>query len=135
MATDLVRWGYTPDGDGGRDSENEEEDEWNRPPVDPRPHRRSGPVHDGRSEFGAARADRDVADASARGDVSFAKLREADAADLRQSRWDWGDLRTWTWIVGMCIGFLLVGALIYYMPYGRHNQNDGSNPTPSIRVY
>lgn len=135
MATDLVRWGNTSDGDGGRDSEHEEEDEWNRPPVAPRPHRRSGPVHDGRSEAGARRAESDVADAQARGDSTYAILRGADAAELRQSRWDWGDLRTWMWIVGMCLAFLLVNVFIYYMPQGRHNQNDGPNPTPSIRVY
>ena len=87
------------------------------------------------SKFGARRADRDAASAEAQGDQSFAKMREGDAAELRQSRWDWGDLRTWVWIVGMCLGFLLVGAFTYYMPQGRHNQNDGLNPTPNIRVY
>ncbi len=134
MATDLVRWGHAPDGNYGWDEEPEEkEDEWDRPPVVPR--RRSGPVQDGKSEFGARRAERDATEASARGQASFAKLREVDAAELRQSRWDWGDLRTWMWIVGMCVGFLLVAAFTYYMPQGRHNQNDGMNPTPNIRVY
>lgn len=136
MATDLVRWGNAPDGDGGRDNEHEEvEDEWDRPPVAARPHRHSGPVHDGRSEFGARRAERDSLVAASQGDFSFAKLREVDAAEHRQSRWDWGDLRTWMWIVAMCVAFLLVGAFTYYMPQGRHNQNDGPTPTPTIRVY
>jgi len=136
MATDLVRWGHAPDGDYGWNEEPEEkEDEWNRPPVAPRPHRFSGPINGGRGEAGARRSDRDAGDAAARGQASYAKLRETDAAEQRQSRWDWGDLRTWMWIVGMSVGFLLVGAFIYYMPQGRHNQNDGPNPTPSIRVY
>jgi len=136
MATDLVRWGHAPDGNQGwnEDSE-EEEDEWNRPPVAPRPQSNSGPIHDRKSESGALRADRDAFDARGRGDSSFAAVREGDAADLRQSRWDWGDLRTWMWIVGMSVGFLLVAAFIYYMPQGRHNQNDGPNPTPNSRFY
>ena len=136
MATDLVRWGHAPDGDQGWEDDSEEkEDEWDRPPVAPRPHRNSGPILDGRGEFGARRAERDAEDASARGDISFAKLRGTDAAEQRQKRFDWGDLRTWVWIVGMSLGFLLVAAFIYYMPQGRHNQNDGANPTPGIRVY
>ena len=130
MATDLVRWGNAPD-----DDDTGNEDEWDRPPTEPRPTSHSGPVHDGKIEAGARRADRDAAHAEARGDLSFAKMREGDAADLRQSRWDWGDGRTWAWIIGMCIGFLLVSALVYHMPYGRHNQNDGPAPTPTIRVY
>ena len=40
MPTDLVRWGNVPDDDG-----EQEEDEWDRPPTDPRP----GPVHDPRA--------------------------------------------------------------------------------------
>jgi hypothetical protein len=132
MATDLVRWGNAPDGDGGRDKE---EDEWDRPPTDPRSVWHPEPIHDGKSEYGARRADRDAFHAEARGDASFAATREGDAADLRQSRWDWGDARTWIWIAAMCVGFLLVGAFTYYMPQGRHNQNDGPTPTPTIRVY
>lgn len=132
MATDLVRWGNAPDDDGARDKD---EDEWDRPPTAPRPSSRSGPIHDGKSEFGARRADRDASHAEARGDASFAAVREADAADLRQTRWDWGDARTWIWIAAMCVGFLLVGAFVYYMPQGRHNQTDLSAPTPTIRVY
>lgn len=133
MATDLVRWGNAPDDDGARDEE--VEDEWDRPPTAPRTGSYLGPVHDSKSETGARRADRDALHARARRDHPFAALREGDAAELRQTRWDWGDLRTWVWIVGMCLGFLLVGAFTYYMPQGRHNQNDGPNPTPSIRVY
>ncbi len=132
MATDLVRWGNMPDDDGARD---EDVEEWDRPPTDPRPNPHSGPIHDNRSESGARRADQDASQAKARGDVSFAKMREGDAADLRQSRWDWGDLRTWIWIAAMCLGFLLFGAFVYFMPQGRHNQTDGPAPTPTIRVY
>ena len=132
MATDLVRWGNRPDGDGGV---GDDEDEWDRPPTDPRSVWHPGPIHDNRSETGARRADRDASRAAARGDLSFAKLREGDAADLRQSRWDWGDLRTWIWIAAMCLGFLLFGAFTYYMPQGRHNQTDLPAPTPTIRVY
>ena len=133
MANDLVRWGNAPSDNGERDEE--EEDEWDRPPTIPRLGPNLGPIHDGKSEFGARRADRDALRARAHGDSSFAVLREADAANQRQHRWDWGDLRTWMWIVGMCIAFLLVGAFTYYMPQGRHNQNDGPTPTPTIRVY
>lgn len=132
MATDLVRWGYRPDDDDERD---EDGVEWDRPPTNPRSSARSGPVYDDKSEFGARRADRDASRAEVRGDSSFAKMREGDAADLRQTRWDWGDLRTWVWITAMCLGFLLFGAFIYFMPQGRHNQSDGPAPTPTIRVY
>lgn len=140
MANDLVRWGNVPGDDGERDNAHDEEHdeegvEWDRPPVVPRLQRNPAPIYNGKSERSARRADWDAFDAASRGDYSFSKLREADAAEHRQSRWDWGDLRTWVWIVGMCIGFLLVGALTYYMPQGRHNQNDGPDPTPSIRVY
>ncbi len=132
MATDLVRWGNVPNNGNAQD---EEGDEWDRPPTDPRPNSRSGPVHDNKSEGGARRADQDASHAEARGDQSFAKTREGDAADLRQSRWDWGDLRTWTWIAAMCLGFLLVGAFVYFMPQGRHNQTDLPAPTPTARFY
>ena len=136
MATDLVRWGYKPDGNQGWEEDFEEKaDEWDRPPVAPRPSRFSGPINDARGEAGARRSDKDAADSAARGHTSYAKVRATDAAEQRQKRWDWGDLRTWMWIVGMSVGFLLVGAFIYYMPQGRHNQIDGPNPTPNIRVY
>ena len=107
------------------------ESEWNLPPTDPR----SGPIHDKLSEHGARQADRNAAQAYARGDGIFAALREADAGDLRQKRWDWGDARTWIWIVGMCAAFLLLCLFVYFLPYGRHNQNDGPAPSPTIRVY
>ena len=132
MATDLVRWGRAPDDDGDRDEDGEE---WDRPPTDPRPGPDPGPIHSSQIKAAAHRADRDASRAHARGDVSFAKLREGDAADLRQSRWDWGDARTWIWITAMCVGFLLFGAFVYYMPQGRHNQTDLPAPTPTIRVY
>lgn len=133
MATDLVRWGNAPDGDSarGHGAWEHDEEEWDLPPTDPRP----GPIHDGRSEGAARRADRQVSDARGRGDGTFAALRAEDAADLRQSRWDWGDFRTWVWIIGMCLGYLLLSACIYHMPYGRHNQFDQPAPTPTIRVY
>ncbi len=84
-----------------------------------------------------ARHDADVAEQ--RGDYEFAALRSNDASEHRQSRYDWGDTRTWLWIAAMFFGFLLLVAFVYYMPYGRHNQADGGNqgghPTPTIRVY
>ncbi len=130
MATDLVRRGNAPDDDGAP-----EEDEWDRPPTDPRLGPNPGPIHDRQTKSSARQADRDAAHAHARGDTSFAKLREGDAADLRQGRLDWGGARTWIWIIAMCLGFLLFGAFTYYMPQGRHNQTDLPAPTPTIRVY
>jgi len=47
----------------------------------------------------------------------------------------WGDARTWLVISALCLGFLAFTAFVYFLPYGRHNQNDGPLPTPSIRVY
>lgn len=125
MPTDLVRWNH----DGKKDDAGDEE--WDRPPTDPRP----GPLHDRKSSASAHEADRDAAQARRRGEGSFAAGREADAADQRQKCWDWGDLRTWVWIGGMCLGFLLFCLFVYFLPEGRHNQNDLPAPTPTIRVY
>ncbi len=122
MANDLVRLHGWP--------EEDIPDGWDRPPV--AENLRRDPV----VPEGAARgADTDAAQARTRGDGTFAVQREADAADLRQKRWDWGDARTWVWIAAMCLGFLALTALVYFLPMGRHNQNDGPAPTPPIRVY
>ena len=48
---------------------------------------------------------------------------------------DWGNLHTWLVISALCLGFLAFTAFVYFLPYGRHNQNDGPLPTPSIRIY
>jgi len=122
MANDLVRQQGWPEG--------EMPDEWDRPPLAENNGR--GPV---RQERDARDAERDASHARVRGDHTFAVQREADAGDLRQKRWDWGDLRTWVWIAAMCLGFLVLVAFVYYLPYGRHNQTDGPKPTPDIRVY
>ncbi len=74
-------------------------------------------------------ADRQAARGRAQGDATYAYIREEDAKDLRQHGWGSGDARTWGWIALMCIGFLLVAAVIYYMPYGRHAA------PPPVRVY
>lgn len=83
----------------------------------------------------ALKAEEDAAWARRHGLIGFAILRESDAADSHQSRWDWGDLRTWAIIGAMFFGLLLVVAAVYFMPHGRHNQNDGPLSVPNIRVY
>ena len=129
MATDLVRWGVWDEGhpkDGG------EGDEWDRPPQ-PEPDQMRPPPK--RHTGAALKADRDAASARGRGDGTFAVERETDAAEHRQNAWDWGNARTWLIIGAMCLGFVLLSLWVYFMPHGRHNQNDGPNPTPTIRVY
>lgn len=139
MANDLVRWGPL-DGDGypERDEPDTQDDneQWDTPPDQPRPRRDpAAPIRPRRSGQAAGIADQDAADARSRGDKEFAFTRESDAADLRQTPWDWGDLRTWLIIGGMCVGVFLFTAFVYFMPEGRHAQNDGAEPVPHIRVY
>ena len=138
MANDLVRWGGL-DADGYRERRHEtdtidDNEQWDTPPDQPRAHNLS-PMPRRRAGHAAANADKDAADARLRGDHEFAFTREGDAADLRQSPWDWGDFRTWAIIVGMCVGVFLFSAFVYFMPAGRHAQNDGSEPVPHIRPY
>jgi hypothetical protein len=145
MANDLVRWArHMPDGglEPDHDDTLDENEQWNTPPDQPANTRRVPRYRSSAGGGAAEAADRDAADARARGDNTFAALREEDAADHRQTFWDWGDLRTWTWIIGMCVGFLVFSAFCYYLPQGRHNQADTPSidsgqpgPTPTIRVY
>jgi hypothetical protein len=139
MANDLVRWGRL-DGDGYREryepDTQDDNEQWDTPPDQPRPRRDpASPIRPRRSGQAADIADRDAADARRRGDKEFAFTRESDAADLRQTPWDWGDLRTWLIIGGMCVGVFLFTAFVYFMPHGQHAQNDGAEPVPHIRVY
>ena len=121
MANDLVvQSGWSKD---------EELDEWDRPPIADIPH-----FHPYHPERAARSADRDAL-SHAEGDGSFASQRVTDARENRQRNGDWGDLRTWISIACMCLGFLAVTAAVYFLPNGRHNQNDGATPTPSIRPY
>lgn len=139
MANELVRW-YGPDGDGYHgvtsDDQHDNSEQWDTPPDQPA---RADPNYKTQRRmkegYSAQAADRDAADARSRGDTGYAVLRETDAAEHRQSTWDWGDLRTWAIIFGMCAAYLLMSALIYFLPHGRHNQNDGPLPTPSARYY
>ncbi len=139
MANDLVRWGSL-DSDGYRErneSDTQDDNEqWDTPPDQPRP-RTDGftPMRRRRAGFAADHAVQDAADARLRGDNEFAFTREGDAADHRQSAWDWGDLRTWLIIAGMCLAVFLFTAFVYFMPEGRHAQSDGAEPVPPIRVY
>ena len=133
MANDLVRWGgWDEDRSGGNPDTSDPADQWDRPPEaesnrgTSRRRKRGGSAHE---------ADQDAAAARRRGDGTFAVERETDASEHRQSAWDWGDARTWLIIGAMCVGFLLFSLWVYVMPHGRHNQNDGPNPTPTIRVY
>ena len=139
MANDLVRWSSgDDDGDDVRHESDTQDDneQWDTPPDRPR---QAGPTFSAsrrRQEESAAEvADRDARDLRLRGDPANAVVRETDAAEHRQKRLDWGDFRTWAVIAAMCVGFLLFCAFVYVMPQGRHNQSDGSNPTPPIRVY
>ena len=139
MANDLVRWGSL-DSDGYRErNESDTQDnneQWDMPPDQPRPRANQfTPRRRRRAGHAADLADADAAAARSRGDNEFAFTREGDAADLRQSPWDWGDLRTWLIIGGMCALVFLFTAFVYFMPQGRHAQNDGAEPVPHIRVY
>ena len=139
MPNDLVRWGRL-DTDGYREryetDTQDDNEQWDTPPDQPRPLKSQfTPVRRRKAGEAAQIADDDAADARRRGDSAFAFTREGDAADLRQSPWDWGDLRTWLIIAAMCLGVFIFTAFVYFMPQGRHNQNDGAEPTPSIRVY
>jgi hypothetical protein len=139
MANDLVRWGRL---DANRDPNRNETDpqddneQWDRPPLQPRLLKsRFAPPRRRKADEAAQVADMDAAAARQRGDHQFAFVREGDAADLRQNPWDWGDLRTWMIIVGLCVGIFIFTAFVYFMPQGRHNQNDGPTPTPMARYY
>ncbi len=146
MAHDLVRWHNAPPPPAPPDTIDEGET-WNLPPEadlsdggGTRPQAsNTGTARRTARPSSAATADRDAAHARQRGDDTFASLRATDAAEQRQSNWDWGDAKTWLWIAAMFFGFLLLVACVYYLPYGRHNQADGGNtsgaPTPTIRVY
>ncbi len=139
MANDLVRWGSF-DSDGYRERHEtdtqDDNEQWDMPPDQPRPRMdQTVPMRRRRAGRAADIADEDAADARKRGDKAFAFTREGDAADLRQSAWDWGDLRTWLIIGGMCAAVFLFTAFVYFMPQGRHAQDDGAEPVPHIRVY
>ncbi len=137
MANDLVRWGsFDTDGYRERNESDTQDDneQWDTPPDQPRPNTPPA-MRRRRAGYAADIADQDATDARSRGDGEFAFTREGDAADLRQSPWDWGDLRTWLIIAGMCLGVFLFTAFVYFMPQGRHAQDDGAEPVPHIRVY
>jgi hypothetical protein len=118
-----------PSIDYGRDLDGEE---WDLPPeamgYGPRPPA-AGPVHTPRTIAAAQRAAQDASQARQEGDPEFASARESDASELTQTRWDWGDVPTWLWFAAMFFGFLLLVALCYFLPEGRH-----ASPPP-IRVY
>lgn len=145
MANDLVRWSHPEDkgfyGDTETDTHDDNE-QWDEPPDQPAHGENFGTHRMKKEGYSAEFADKQAKAARQRGDTTFAAVREEDAADHRQSRWDWGDLRTWVWIVGMCAGFLLFCLFVYLMPQARHNQADlptvsrpGPPSTPPIRVY
>ncbi len=139
MANELVRWGGL-DADGYFERHEpdtiDDNEQWDMPPDQPRPRTDNNfSAQRRRTGHAADVAEADAADARRRGDKDFAFTRESDAADLRQSPWDWGDFRTWAIIVGMCVGVFLFTAFVYFMPHGRHAQNDGPEPVPDIRVY
>ena len=139
MANDLVRWGRL-DSDGYREryetDTQDDGEQWDTPPDQPRPRTDDfSPMRRRKAGHAAQIADEDAVAARRRGDREFAFTREGDAADLRQNPLDWGDFRTWAIIVGMCIGVFALTAFVYFMPQGRHGQDDGPEPVPHIRVY
>lgn len=139
MANDLVRWNRL-DSDGYQERHEtdtqDNNEQWDTPPDQPRSQQRTFTSGRQRKAGGAAKiADQDAADARRRGDNEFAFVREGDAAEMRQNPWDWGDLRTWLIIVGLCAAVFAFSAFVYFMPQGRHNQNDGPEPTPMARYY
>ena len=107
--------------------------EWDLPPRDDTWERRRRSRL--RADARADQVDADAADARRRGHDEFADMRETDAAEQRQKPLDWGDFRTWAIIWAMFFGFLAYVLFVYYLPTGRHNQNDGPTPVPNIRVY
>ncbi len=148
MPNDLVRLNLPPQPQGPLIPTADENGEpWDLPPdYDPSVAQYARPQLDGEKRTSRQKrintnhqAQQDAQEAEDRGDHGFAVIRETDAAEHKQSRYDWGDARTWLWIGAMFFGFLLLVAFVYYMPYGRHNQADGGNrggqPTPTIRVY
>lgn len=138
MANDLVRWGRL-DTDGyleRHETDTQDDNEqWDTPPDQPRPRTDNFVPTRRRAGFAADHAAQDAADARLRGDNEFAFTREGDAADYRQSPWDWGDFRTWMIIIGMCAAVFALTAFIYFMPQGQHGQSDGPEPVPKFRGY
>ena len=148
MANELVRLPHLPQPEAPITPPTDENGEpWDLPPeLDPTLSEFAPPHLDGQKRTPRQKrintnrnAEIDADDANERGDFGFAALRETDASEHKQARYDWGDARTWLWIAAMFFGFLLLVTLVYHMPYGRHNQADGGNqgghPTPTIRVY
>lgn len=80
----------------------------------------SGPVHDAKQRKAARHADAQAVKARAEGDTAFAGMREEEAKEYRQEKWDLGDWRTWGILFAMAIGFLVLVAICYYVPEGRH---------------
>ena len=139
MANDLVHLDRS-DSDGyperyETDTQDSNE-QWDTLPDQPRPLAdQFSPMREYQAGKAAQKADRQAAAAHRRGDSEFAFVREGDAQDLRQSPWDWGDFRTWAIIVGMCVAIFVLTAAVYFMPQGRHNQDDGPEPTPAAHYY
>jgi hypothetical protein len=83
-----------------------------------------GPRSDGgsqpeHSEEAARRAEDDAAKARRMGQPGLAITRREDAKEHRQTRWDWGDLRTWMILIALTALGLLLALGSYSMPRGR----------------
>lgn len=136
MSNDLVRWGVAPAGDDNQREMQDDGEQWDAPPDNVPPTGTNfGTQRRTAHGFTTGAARQDAAQAALRGDGTFAALRETDAEEHHQSRWDWGDTRTWLVIAALCFGFLAFCAFYYFLPTARHNQNDGPAPVPAIRVY
>jgi hypothetical protein len=106
--------------------------DWNLPPEES-PWEGFEAARDARRS--AAKADADAAWGRKHGLLGYAAMRETDAADDRQSNWDWGDLKTWLILLAMFFGFLIFSLIVYWMPEGRFNQGNPSHSMPDIHVY
>ena len=65
-------------------------------------------------------AERDAREARRRGDKSFEIQRETDVRVQRQTRWDWGDGRTWAILIAVTAYTILITLSNYYLPAGQH---------------
>ena len=100
-----------------------EQADWDLPP------KLSGTPAAASGEPAARRADRQAGVAQRLGDTAFASVRQVDARENRQSRWDWGDGRTWLWIFAMFAFGIAIALAAYAMPQGKQAAQ------PAIHVY
>lgn len=77
----------------------------------------------------ASKAERDSSQAGRRGEKTYAFIRQEDAREHVQRRWDWGDRPTWIILLLLCAIGLFIAITAYLLPQGRHMS------PPTIHVY